>query len=100
MTEERLKEIKDSVDFQLSVCDIPGYEYSKLLAEEELELYNEVVRLRERIKKIEDKLKFINQYFSENNEIQFMQLINNQHEILDRLEQNNLTLEQINGIDN
>ena len=47
MSEERLKEIKDSIDFQLSVCDIPEYETSKLLAEEELELYNEVVRLKE-----------------------------------------------------
>lgn len=81
MTEERLKEIKDSIDFQLSVCDIPEYETSKLLAEEELELYNEVVRLREEIKKLNELLEPITIK-------------------IEGLPNTNLTLEQLTGVDN
>lgn len=50
MSDEKLQEIKDSIDFQLSVCDLEEYEVSKLLAEEEKELYNEVIRLRKLLK--------------------------------------------------
>ena len=97
MSEERLKEIKDSIYIAHRISCDPAI--STDFRDKE-ELYNEVVRLREIIKKIENKSKFINQYFSENKGIQFMQLLNNQHEILDILKQYNLTLEQINGIDN
>lgn len=106
MTEERLKEIKDSVDFQLSVCDIPGYEYSKLLAEEELELYNEVVRLREIIDKTNKYLDKLIEYGirNEDDDLKEMSLLLNDENYIDittkRLKQNNLTLEQLNGIEN
>ena len=62
MTEERLKEIKDSIDFQLMIGTIKGHTLDVIKEEEEL--YNEVVRLKE------------------------------------ILEQNNLTLEQLTGVEN
>lgn len=49
MTNERLKEIKDSIDFQL-ICS-KAKEYDTEFIYEELELYNEVIRLREIIDK-------------------------------------------------
>ena len=45
MTDERLKEIKDSIDFQLMIGTIKGHTLDVI--NEELELYNEVIRLRE-----------------------------------------------------
>ena len=44
MTEERLKEIKDSIDFQREYYN--ALQKEDFLFDEELELYNEVVRLR------------------------------------------------------
>lgn len=44
MTEERLKEIKDSIDFQREYYN--AIQKEDFLFDEELELYNEVVRLR------------------------------------------------------
>ena len=44
MTEERLKEIKDSIDLQLIVAKSIGIQDA--IAEEEKELYDEVIRLR------------------------------------------------------
>ena len=49
MTEERLKEIKDSIDFQLMIGTIKGHTLDVIKEEEEL--YNEVVRLRKIIDK-------------------------------------------------
>lgn len=86
MTEQRLKEIKDSIDFQLSVCDIPEYETSKLLAEEELELYNEVVRLRKIHNKALEWFKYADR--------------NSLDKLYNILKQNNLTLEQLTGVEN
>lgn len=104
MTEERLKEIKDSIDFQLSVCDIPEYETSKLLAEEELELYNEVVRLRELFYKTIHCIKNFDYFESEIKDdlgpIHFKYVIEADIDyLLKKLEENNLTLEQLGGID-
>ena len=45
MNEERLKEIKDSIDFQMLAAKINGF--NPELLEEELDLYNEVIRLRQ-----------------------------------------------------
>lgn len=47
MTEERLKEIKDSLDFQAQYYKM--IKSDNALMEEELELYNEVIRLREEL---------------------------------------------------
>ena len=49
MTEERLKEIKDSIDFQKEI--LIAHNMETLCVDEELELYNEVVRLRKLLDK-------------------------------------------------
>ena len=52
MSEERLKEIKDSIDLQYEMAKRFDMENDvKVLIDEELELYNEVIRLREIIDK-------------------------------------------------
>lgn len=50
MNEERLKEIKTSIDFQITATK--AMEYDETLINEELELYNEVIKLREIIEDI------------------------------------------------
>lgn len=55
MSEERLKEIKDSIDFQLRLCEINKYDNDMII--EELELYNEVIRLNEKIELITENIK-------------------------------------------
>lgn len=82
MSEERLKEIKDSIDLQHRMAvrfdmdnDVIG------LIDEELELYNEVVRLREEIKKLKELLEPITIK-------------------IEGLPNTNLTLEQLTGVEN
>ena len=105
MSEERLKEIKDSIEFQLSVCDIPEYETSKLLAEEELELYNEVVRLRELFYKTIHCIKNFDYFEGEIKDdlepMPFKYVMESDIDyLLKKLEENNLTLEQLTGVEN
>lgn len=52
MTKERLEEIKDSIEFQMQIQQAIGYKsrYDDLLTEE-IDLYNEVIELQERINK-------------------------------------------------
>lgn len=52
MSEERLNEIRDSIEFQMQLQQSLGYKsrYDDLLTEE-IELYNEVIDLQERRKK-------------------------------------------------
>ena len=52
MTNERLKEIKVSLDFQTTATKAMGYD--ETLLNEEIELYNEVIRLQKRNKEIYD----------------------------------------------
>ena len=52
MTDDRLKEIKDSIDFQEKV--MKAYGQDMLLVTEEKELYDEVIRLREETQKLKD----------------------------------------------
>ena len=86
MTEERLKEIKASIDLQ--VIGTKAYGYDETLINEEVELYNEVVRLREIIDKTTEYC---------NNNIEFTpRLI----DVIDMLREKNLTLEQLTGVDN
>lgn len=54
MNKERLQEIKDSIDLQLTVAKSVGTRNE--LAEEEKELYDEVVRLDNIINKTKEKL--------------------------------------------
>lgn len=90
MTEERLKEIKDSIDFQLMIGTIKGHTLDVIKEEEEL--YNEVVRLR----KIIDKANlFIETYLNNVDDIDV-----NMQVVKDILKQSNLTLEQIIGVEN
>ena len=49
MTKERLKEIKDSIDFQKQYTIYKGFDMD--LLQEEIDLYEEVVKLQERIDK-------------------------------------------------
>ena len=73
MTEERLKEIKDSIDFQREYYN--AIQKEDFLFDEELELYNEVVRLR---KIIDEATK----------------------EYWDGFKEDDLTLEQLTGVEN
>lgn len=66
MTEERLKEIKDSIDYQKEVLIV--HNMGTLCIDEELELYNEVIRLREIIEKISVEL---NEY-KEHEEMEYL----------------------------
>ena len=84
MSEERLKEIKDNIDKEYNFS---GFILSKTL-NEELELYNEVVRLREIIDKTSEYC---------NNNIEFTpRLI----DVIDMLREKDLTLEQLTGVEN
>lgn len=56
MTEERLKEIKDSIDFQLDVCKITEQKLPNILALEEKELYDEVINLKEENERLKKEL--------------------------------------------
>ena len=55
MTNERLKEIKDSIDFQKQYTIYKGFDMD--LLQEEIDLYEEVVKLQERIDKAIEYLK-------------------------------------------
>lgn len=89
MTEERLKEIKDYADFEMKlVLNEEKYIDVKLIKE----LYNEVVRLREIIDKAN---LFIETYLNNVDDIDV-----NMQVVKDILEQNNLTLEQLTGVEN
>ena len=54
MSEERLNEIKDSIDFQLRVCEINNYETDMII--EEKELYNEVLSNKMLIQELRDTI--------------------------------------------
>lgn len=84
MTEERLKEIKTSIDFQVTATK--AYEYDETLINEELELYNEVVRLREILNCKEELCKYLPE------DTEFIVLTKKDYE--------RLTLEQLTGVEN
>lgn len=54
MTEERLKEIKDSIEFQ--AIYIKEHNFETVLLEEETDLYNEVIDLKEENKRLKKEL--------------------------------------------
>ena len=86
MTEERLEEIKDSIILQKIACKT-NKEATQLI-DEELELYNEVVRLRKALNcKIE-----LCKYLPEDTEVVVL--------TKEDYERNKLTLEQLTGIVN
>ena len=57
MSEERLKEIKDSMEIGLAGAKLQSLNYAEGVYEDALELYNEVIRLRERIDKAIEYIK-------------------------------------------
>lgn len=54
MTEERLKEIKDSIEFQ--AIYIKEHNFETALLEEETDLYNEVINLKNENEKLKEEL--------------------------------------------
>lgn len=89
MSEERLKEIKDSIYIAHRLnCD-PAISMD---FRDKEDLYNEVVRLREKINKAN---LFIETYLNNVDDIDV-----NMQVVKDILKQNNLTLEQLNGVEN
>lgn len=108
MTEERLKEIKDSIyclDYEFAVRSIGKTFISKHL-QQERELYKEVIRLREIIDKTNKYLDKLIEYGirNEDDDLKEMSLLLNDENYIDittkRLKQYNLTLEQLGGIEN
>ena len=86
MTEERMEEIKDSIILQKIACK--GNNKVTELIDEEIELYNEVVRLRKALNcKIE-----LCKYLPEDTEVVVL--------TKEDYERNKLTLEQLTGVDN
>ena len=106
MTEQRLKEIKDSIDLQLGFARAIQLGTNTInILDEELELYNEVVRLREIIKEaIKDVEE--NQIQNEYTDRCGFRIKENKWWLEDSdillgiLNQYNLTLEQLTGIEN
>lgn len=88
MSEERLKEIKNCIDLQRAY---PILHDDGHLIEQKLELYNEVVRLRETLSKINHVM---------NNQMDYREFVDIVNAIDDILKQYNLTLEQLNGVEN
>ena len=83
MSEKRLKEIKDSIDFAHRFnCD-PAISID---FRDKEELYNEVVRLREIHNKALEWFKYADR--------------NSLDKLYNILKQNNLTLEQLTGVEN
>ena len=105
MSEERLKEIQKSIfNNLLPTTDVDWY--TSEVVNEELELYNEVVRLREIIDKTNKYLDKLIEYGirNEDDDLKEMSLLLNDENYIDittkRLKQYNLTLEKLIGGDN
>lgn len=86
MSEERLKEIKELMDNEIRI-----WGKGNKFVNQHLELYNEVIRLRETLNKINHVM---------NNQMNYGEYIDIVDAIDDILEQNNLTLEQLTGFEN
>ena len=99
MTEERLKEIKDSIDFQEKIANAYNCSDVVIVLNEERELYNEVVRLREIIDKANDEIEYFELQAKHLDDSIYLDetLTNKLKEIL---KQYNLTLEQLTGVEN
>ena len=57
MSEERLQEIKDSIEFQYTLAKAKGYDNALLFTNEEEELVEEIERLNNIINQLEKELK-------------------------------------------
>ena len=88
MTEERLKEIKDSIDYGITGAKLQALKHAENVYNEELELYKEVIRLRKALNcKIE-----LCKYLPEDTEIVVL--------TKEDYERKKLTHEQLTGVEN
>ncbi len=106
MTEERLKEIKNSLDTPVWVFTQRTFakSYMEIHLQQELELYNEVVRLRKLFYKTIHCIKNFDYFEGEIKDdlepMPFKYVMETDIDyLLRKLEENNLTLEQLGGID-
>ena len=83
MTEERLKEIADSINLQEQVME--AYGKDMLLVEEEKELYNEVIRLRSALKGVKEKIEGVQVFGLRSGKTLMATLLNDVLEILDNV---------------
>lgn len=102
MSEERLKEIKDSIYIAHRISCDPAISMD---FRDKEELYNEVVRLREIIKEASDKVSaytLIKAYYDyiEDDYAEIAEHDSLQEELLNILNKSNLTLEQLTGVEN
>ena len=57
MSEERLQEIKDSIEFQYTLAKAKGYDNALLFTNEEEELVEEIERLKKENSRLRKKIK-------------------------------------------
>jgi len=107
MTEERLKEIKDSLDTPIWIFTQRTFakSYMEIHLQQELELYNEVIRLKKIIDKATNKIEqydLITGYYQGNYDNFYDDYSHDtlKDDLLDIIKQNNITLEQPNGVEN
>lgn len=84
MTEERLKEIADSISLQEQVME--AYGQDMLLVEEEKELYNEVIRLRSALAGVKEKIEGVQIFGLRSGKTLISTLLNDALEIIDNKE--------------
>lgn len=84
MTEERLKEIADSISLQEQVME--AYGQDMLLVEEEKELYNEVIRLRSALAGVKEKIEGVQIFGLRSGKTLIATLLNDILEIIDNKE--------------
>lgn len=59
MNNERLKEIKDNIDYGMTGAKLQALKHAEIVYNEEKELYNEVIKLKSRIEKAINKIQYI-----------------------------------------
>ena len=84
MSEKRLNEIKNSIDLQVTATK--AYEYDETLITEEVELYDEVVRLREENNKLNQILHKIQVHGVEEENTTVLDLIKENERLKDIIE--------------
>ena len=98
MVEKRLEEIKDSIDLHLKLFDEQTYAPGlRQILNEEIELYNEVVRLRNIIDEVTKKITGTTICGLRAGKSVIGLYLN---ELLNILNNSNLTIENLSGIEN
>lgn len=84
MTEERLKEIADSINLQKQVME--AYGQDMLFVEEEKELYDEVIRLRSALAGVKERIESVQLFGLRSGRTLLAILLNDVLEIIDNKE--------------